>query len=675
MRRPCRRPLDVVEVVPQCRLSAPGSSKKVLAATFVLLLLLLLPLLLPLAGAHRPINSAHGGKPSPTPPGPTANEEMKAAAVGAPPAATVKHARVAVAAAAADVHPQPQQQQQPPHQSHAAPPLALPPPPLSQVEQREAELSGNLLESCRVVGCSWMTGQRTTFQATLSAGEMATLVSRPESRPGAVQAGFARVAVRFVLVDDGKVRFPDKWPGKASLKILARGAMSIVFDTISPNPNGGPPPLPPRPSVDISSYMMRPIGATATATPSSTNSNTAVPAVATFAVETAHVPANPSLRWLVVVTFSVLRGIDDILKQVPFTDDASDKERLGALCDGDDDDDDDEEEEEDDARAPSMESDFDLATMFANEKPRDSEEMKPSEGEEEDDVVVVKGVTRRNQNGEAVVDLLESDSEQDDLCSFDDPLPAAPAPDDPDPFACLDNLGVEEGDEEEEEEEDDLPDVAVKRVVSVSLRDPLSLTRIVHAVRGRECLHVQCFDLTSYIRTQRTAKLPDWKCPVCARPTPFQALVLDSWFQGVLNVAPRRVRSVRVRANAEWRVEQGDADDGGDEDDREGGAAPTAAAATTGSRGGGSQSDSEESEEDEAYLRSQQMFAKMRSASSAAAAAAVRPTTTTTTTTKSAARPGASHKRSHSAMHSRPATSTSSSTAAVELLDDDDDLF
>jgi hypothetical protein len=42
--------------------------------------------------------------------------------------------------------------------------------------------------------------------------------------------------------------------------------------------------------------------------------------------------------------------------------------------------------------------------------------------------------------------------------------------------------------------------------VSVSLKDPLLMTRITRAVRGASCMHLQCFDLHTFVAMQRDAR-------------------------------------------------------------------------------------------------------------------------------------------------------------------------
>eukprot|EP00124_Ichthyophonus_hoferi_P001603 Ihof_evm3s88 gene=Ihof_evmTU3s88 len=54
---------------------------------------------------------------------------------------------------------------------------------------------------------------------------------------------------------------------------------------------------------------------------------------------------------------------------------------------------------------------------------------------------------------------------------------------------------------------------------TVTLRCPISFSLIGCPVRGRTCMHEQCFDLQAYVRYCSTTGL--WNCPVCRHHLPF----------------------------------------------------------------------------------------------------------------------------------------------------------
>ncbi len=68
------------------------------------------------------------------------------------------------------------------------------------------------------------------------------------------------------------------------------------------------------------------------------------------------------------------------------------------------------------------------------------------------------------------------------------------------------------------------PDVVAMSQV-VSLKCPLSYMRLKIPVRGVSCSHIQCFDALSYLQLQEQG--PQWLCPICNKPTPFEQLAAD----------------------------------------------------------------------------------------------------------------------------------------------------
>eukprot|EP00931_Biecheleriopsis_adriatica_P063204 TRINITY_DN38231_c0_g1_i1.p1 TRINITY_DN38231_c0_g1~~TRINITY_DN38231_c0_g1_i1.p1 ORF type:complete len:632 (+),score=152.82 TRINITY_DN38231_c0_g1_i1:76-1896(+) len=82
-----------------------------------------------------------------------------------------------------------------------------------------------------------------------------------------------------------------------------------------------------------------------------------------------------------------------------------------------------------------------------------------------------------------------------------------------------------------------------------------SLMRIERAVRGVECDHLQCFDLSSYIHTMRNIPPKHaWCCPVCDKPAPVHQLRLDAFAQSVLDNTADNVTEVLVADNGKFEV-------------------------------------------------------------------------------------------------------------------------
>ncbi|KAA8911106.1 PINIT domain-containing protein [Sphaerosporella brunnea] len=86
----------------------------------------------------------------------------------------------------------------------------------------------------------------------------------------------------------------------------------------------------------------------------------------------------------------------------------------------------------------------------------------------------------------------------------------------------------------------------------MSLKCPLSTLRIELPVRSIFCKHVQCFDATSFLQLQLQA--PTWTCPTCSQSISFKQLVIDRYFEDILNSTPKNVESVTIDSDGKWSV-------------------------------------------------------------------------------------------------------------------------
>ena len=76
----------------------------------------------------------------------------------------------------------------------------------------------------------------------------------------------------------------------------------------------------------------------------------------------------------------------------------------------------------------------------------------------------------------------------------------------------------------------------------VSFKDPMSSGRMqAPMVRGVQCTHLQCFDLSVYLQMAMTrgAFLFKWVCPVCAKPIYWSDLVRDAKLERLSKECPR----------------------------------------------------------------------------------------------------------------------------------------
>ncbi|KAK7423106.1 hypothetical protein QQX98_001182 [Neonectria punicea] len=125
--------------------------------------------------------------------------------------------------------------------------------------------------------------------------------------------------------------------------------------------------------------------------------------------------------------------------------------------------------------------------------------------------------------------------------------------------------------------------IVADETLQVSLADPFSSSMFQIPVRGVNCLHLECFDLETWLQT-RPSKPPQkgggefqrgpepsmvdtWKCPICdldARPV---SLRIDDYFVWVRNELVARdmgiTKAITVNANGQWTpvLEPEDSDD------------------------------------------------------------------------------------------------------------------
>ncbi|XP_018394311.1 PREDICTED: E3 SUMO-protein ligase PIAS1 isoform X1 [Cyphomyrmex costatus] len=67
----------------------------------------------------------------------------------------------------------------------------------------------------------------------------------------------------------------------------------------------------------------------------------------------------------------------------------------------------------------------------------------------------------------------------------------------------------------------------------VSLACPLGKMRMCTPCRASTCSHLQCFDASLFL--QMNERKPTWNCPVCDKSALYDNLVIDGYFQEVLN--------------------------------------------------------------------------------------------------------------------------------------------
>ena len=89
----------------------------------------------------------------------------------------------------------------------------------------------------------------------------------------------------------------------------------------------------------------------------------------------------------------------------------------------------------------------------------------------------------------------------------------------------------------------------------MSLKCPLSYTRIQTPCRGIGCRHNQTFDASSYLQLQEQA--PTWTCPVCNKTVAWEHLVLDLYMADVLQSTSKNTEEVTIEPDGRWHLGKG----------------------------------------------------------------------------------------------------------------------
>jgi E3 SUMO-protein ligase PIAS1 len=103
------------------------------------------------------------------------------------------------------------------------------------------------------------------------------------------------------------------------------------------------------------------------------------------------------------------------------------------------------------------------------------------------------------------------------------------------------------------------PDIAATSS-KMSLKDPVSITRITMPIRSTVCQHNQCFDGRYFMELQEQA--PTWSCPICAKTVSFESLCVDKYFEEILETTSKDIEQVTIEPNGQWSVDRDDEDKG-----------------------------------------------------------------------------------------------------------------
>lgn len=99
------------------------------------------------------------------------------------------------------------------------------------------------------------------------------------------------------------------------------------------------------------------------------------------------------------------------------------------------------------------------------------------------------------------------------------------------------------------------PDATQQQCAKISLKCPITKTRIRLPARGHECKHVQCFDLEAYLMIN--SERGSWRCPECSKSAITDTLEIDQYIWAILNtLSTSDVDEVIIDSSANWRALQ-----------------------------------------------------------------------------------------------------------------------
>ncbi|XP_035702525.1 E3 SUMO-protein ligase PIAS2 isoform X3 [Folsomia candida] len=89
--------------------------------------------------------------------------------------------------------------------------------------------------------------------------------------------------------------------------------------------------------------------------------------------------------------------------------------------------------------------------------------------------------------------------------------------------------------------------------LKVSIACPLGKCRMSLPCRATTCKHLQCFDANLFL--QMNERKPSWVCPVCDKPTLFEDLSIDGYFQEVISkMSNSESMDVELLPDGSWKT-------------------------------------------------------------------------------------------------------------------------
>ncbi|TYH58342.1 hypothetical protein ES332_D08G147800v1 [Gossypium tomentosum] len=114
---------------------------------------------------------------------------------------------------------------------------------------------------------------------------------------------------------------------------------------------------------------------------------------------------------------------------------------------------------------------------------------------------------------------------------------------------------VQSGDFAPDSEDSDL----IEGPSRISLKCPISRTRIKTPVKGHACKHLQCFDFNNYVNIN--SRRPSWRCPHCNQHVCYTNIRVDQNMVKVLKEVAEDVSDVIISADGSWKAVMENDDD------------------------------------------------------------------------------------------------------------------
>ncbi|CAK9271489.1 unnamed protein product [Sphagnum jensenii] len=105
-----------------------------------------------------------------------------------------------------------------------------------------------------------------------------------------------------------------------------------------------------------------------------------------------------------------------------------------------------------------------------------------------------------------------------------------------------------------DDDDDDSDLEVITESITVTLRCPMSGSRIKVAGRFKPCLHMGCFDLNTFVELNQRAR--KWQCPICLKNYSIESLIIDPLFNCITSAMKHMgedITEVEMKDDGSWR--------------------------------------------------------------------------------------------------------------------------